>query len=77
MPKQKKSASSKKSVGSRIIDKVESRADVVSVAKAGGVNFAEVDVGPASKSRKKNQQTGGNKIVPAINYVTDECDDDV
>ena len=70
----KKAKKAKRSVGSRIVAKIESNADVVGLAKRGGVDFAEVDIVSTAKAAKKQKPDGG-KITPPINYIADEDDD--
>jgi len=66
-----------KSVGARILEKVEGKADLVGAAGGGKIiDFALVDVSPVRKRKKVKKQDDG-KLLPPIDYVKDVIDDDI
>lgn len=72
-PTAKKSSPKKSSLGDRILGKVENKDTLVEVASGTeGVKFEDIDVVAASKTAKKSDS---GRIVPQINYVSDNDDD--
>jgi len=72
----KKASKSKGSMASRMLQRVEGKADLVGAASGSNVvDFAQVDISPMRK--KKVTKKDDSKIVPVINYIEDIEDDDV
>lgn len=71
-PVKKKQATKRLSVAQKIVAKTDNRSRFV--IGGSGISFTEVDISPEARAKKKVEETG--KIIPPINYVSDEKIDD-
>ena len=76
-PKQKKKSKvKKKGVGSSIVKKVESKANIVASSAQGTFDFSSVNINPVKRGRKTTDTANVGKIIPPINYIEDNISDD-
>jgi len=72
-PKAAKSTKPKRSMASKILDKVEDKGILVAAASAkDGVSYEDVDVMPGKRTKAVKAKAESGKLVPPINYVSDD-----